>query len=297
MSLEEEHAMDHSTVTPAGNDDAQPAAAGLGADAPSARDSGAHGGGATGPGGRVVVIIPTYNELETLPVTLAKLRAAVPYADVLIVDDGSPDGTGDLADARARSDNAVHVMHRSGKMGLGTAYIAGFAWALERGYETICEMDADGSHQPEQLPQLLEALEADPKAGLALGSRWVPGGAVVNWPKSREVLSRGANVYTRIMLGLRVRDATGGFRAFRASALSQLAFDDVSSQGYCFQVDMTLRIDDLGLTIVEVPITFVERTAGESKMSRNIIGEALWRVTVWGVRRRSSQISELILSS
>lgn len=243
---------------------------------------------------RVLVIIPTYNESQTLPTTLGRLRAAVPNADVLIVDDGSPDGTGDLADKSAAGDRKVHVMHRSGKLGLGTAYVAGFGWALERGYDVVVEMDADGSHQPEQLPRLLTAMAENPEADLVLGSRWIPGGKVVNWPRSREVLSRGANVYARIMLGLRVGDATGGFRAFRASTLSELDLSTVSSQGYCFQVDMTRRIDDHGGRVVEVPITFVERTAGDSKMSRNIIFEALWRVTVWGIERRTDQVKSLL---
>ncbi len=239
---------------------------------------------------RTLVIIPTYNERETLPTTLGRLRAAVPDADVLIVDDGSPDGTGKLADRASAADNHVHVMHRTGKLGLGTAYVAGFTWALERGYDVVVEMDADGSHQPEQLPKLLKALAAAPAASLVLGSRWVPGGKVVNWPKTREVLSRGANIYTRMMLGLQVGDATGGFRAFRADALRELDLSEVSSQGYCFQVDMTRRIADNGGRIIEVPITFVERTAGDSKMSNNIIFEALWRVSVWGVAKRSSEV-------
>lgn len=246
--------------------------------------------GGEAPMARTLVIIPTYNEREALPTTLGRLRAAVPQADVLIVDDASPDGTGDLADKSAAGDRKVHVLHRTGKLGLGTAYIAGFDWALENGYDVVVEMDADGSHQPEQLPRLLKALGDDARADLVLGSRWVPGGEVVNWPKSREVLSRGANIYTRIMLGLRVADATGGFRAFRASTLSELDLSTVSSQGYCFQVDMTRRIDDHGGRVVEVPITFVERTAGDSKMSRNIIVEALWRVTLWGIERRIEQV-------
>ncbi len=241
---------------------------------------------------RTLVIIPTYNERETLPTTLGRLRAAVPDADVLIVDDGSPDGTGRLADKASAADNHVHVMHRSGKQGLGTAYVAGFTWALDRGYDVVVEMDADGSHQPEQLPKLLKVLATTPSAALVLGSRWVPGGKVVNWPKSREVLSRGANVYTRMMLGLPVGDATGGFRAFRAQALRDLDLTEVSSQGYCFQVDMTRRIADKGGQIVEVPITFVERTAGDSKMSNNIIFEALWRVSVWGVAKRTEQVKQ-----
>lgn len=244
---------------------------------------------------RTLVIIPTYNERETLPITLGRLRSAVPAADVLIVDDGSPDGTGQLADNASERDSQVHVLHRTGKQGLGTAYVAGFTLALEQGYDVIVEMDADGSHQPEHLPKLLKALATQPAASLVIGSRWIPGGKVVNWPKTREILSRGANVYTRIMLGLRVADATAGFRAFRADALRKLELNDVSSQGYCFQIDMTRRIDDQGGRIVEVPITFVERSAGDSKMSNNIIFEALWRVTVWGVTKRTGQLKERVI--
>lgn len=241
---------------------------------------------------RTLVIIPTYNERETLPITLGRLRAAVPEADVLIVDDGSPDGTGQLADRASETDKHVQVLHRTGKQGLGTAYVAGFTWALEQNYDVVVEMDADGSHQPEQLPKLLKALAAQPAPSLVVGSRWVPGGKVVNWPKARETLSRGANIYTRVMLGLRVGDATAGFRAFRAEALRELDLAEVSSQGYCFQIDMTRRIDDEGGRIVEVPITFVERSAGDSKMSNNIIFEALWRVTVWGVSKRAGELKE-----
>jgi dolichol-phosphate mannosyltransferase len=174
-------------------------------------------------------------------------------------------------------------MHRTEKAGLGKAYIAGFGWALERGYDVIIEMDADGSHQPEHLPSLVAALNG---ADLSIGSRWVPGGKVVNWPKTREALSRAANIYTRIMLGLGVRDATAGFRAYRAATLRTISLDQVESTGYCFQIDLTLRVADAGLRIVEVPITFVEREHGASKMSNSIIMEAFWRVAQWGVARR-----------
>jgi dolichol-phosphate mannosyltransferase len=199
------------------------------------------------------------------------------------VDDNSPDGTGDLADKLAETDPRVQVMHRTDKAGLGKAYIAGFGWALERGYDVIIEMDADGSHQPEHLPSLVAALNG---ADLSIGSRWVPGGKVVNWPKTREALSRAANIYTRIMLGLGVRDATAGFRAYRAATLRTISLDQVESTGYCFQIDLTLRVADAGLRIVEVPITFVEREHGASKMSNSIVMEAFWRVAQWGVARR-----------
>jgi dolichol-phosphate mannosyltransferase len=233
---------------------------------------------------RVLVVVPTYDELENLPLTLGRIRAAVPSAHVLVADDASPDGTGDVADTWAARDDHVHVLHRPGKAGLGAAYIDGFRWGLAQGYDVLVEMDADGSHQPEQLPSLLERV-AD-GADLALGSRWVPGGSVVNWPRHREVLSRGGNLYARLALGVPLRDATGGYRAFRAAALEKIGMDDVQSQGYCFQVDLALRAVQAGLRVDEVPITFVEREFGASKMSQAIVVEALVRVTQWGVRNR-----------
>lgn len=235
--------------------------------------------------GRVLVIIPTYNELENVGWIVPAVLAAAPV-DVLVADDNSPDGTGDRADEMAAADDRVHVLHRPGKQGLGAAYLAGFAWGLERGYDVLVEMDADGSHRPQDLPRLLAAL-AD--ADLVLGSRWVPGGSVVNWPKSREVLSRGGNTYARRMLRIPLRDATGGFRAFRADALRAIDLDSVDSQGYIFQVDLAFRALDRGLRVVEVPIVFVEREHGVSKMSRAIVGEAMWRVTTWGYRLRTGR--------
>ncbi len=242
------------------------------------------------------MVIPTYNEVLTLQGTLGRLRTAVPTADVLVVDDGSPDGTGELAERLGVQDPAVHVMHRSGKQGLGSAYIAGFRWALERDYAVVVEMDADGSHQPEQLPSILAALgtAGAPAADLVLGSRWVKGGRVQNWPLHREVLSRGANLYTRLATGVPLNDATGGFRAYRASALRALDLGDVASQGYCFQVDMALRVHDAGGVVREVPVLFVDRVDGESKMSRQIVVEALQRVTVWGAQRRGAQLAALV---
>ena len=225
-------------------------------------------------------MVPTYNELENLEPIALRIRDAVPDVDLLVVDDNSPDGTGDLADKLASADDRIHVLHRPGKGGLGAAYLAGFAWALERGYDAVVEMDADGSHQAEDLPRLIARLD---RADLVVGSRWVPGGKVVNWPLSREIISRAGNVYVRLMLGIRVRDATGGFRAYRASALRAIALDEVASQGYCFQIDLTLRTLRAGLTAVEIPITFVERARGTSKMSNAIVSEALWRVTRWGL--------------
>ena len=234
---------------------------------------------------RTLVIIPTYNERENIGSIVGRVRASAPEVDVLVVDDGSPDGTGELADALAATDASVHVLHRSGKDGLGAAYRAGIAWGLGAGYDAIVEMDADGSHQPEQLPRLLGALRdgGDSGADVVLGSRWVEGGGVVNWPSHRRLISRGGSAYSRIALGLPVRDVTGGYRAFTAEALRTLRFDRTESQGYCFQIDMTRRAYDAGLVIVEVPITFVERERGASKMGGGIVAEAMLRVTLWGI--------------
>ncbi|MFI6297284.1 polyprenol monophosphomannose synthase [Nonomuraea sp. NPDC050790] len=231
--------------------------------------------------GRVLIVVPTYNERDNLPLIAERIRAAVPDAHLMIVDDNSPDGTGDLADELAAKDDHVHVLHRPGKQGLGAAYIAAFRWGMSEGYDVLVEMDADGSHQPEELPKLLEALAEG--ADLAIGSRWVPGGKVVNWPAHREFLSRGANVYVRLILGLPIRDATAGFRAYRAATLEKIGVSGVESQGYCFQVDLTLRTVRNGLRAREVPITFVERVNGVSKMSGKVITEALWRVSLWGL--------------
>ena len=233
--------------------------------------------------GKILVIIPTYNEIENLPQIVRRLRTSVPEAHILVADDNSPDGTAQVADDLAGADDHINVMHRLGKEGLGAAYLAGFAWALEHDYDVVVEMDADGSHQPEQLPLLLDALR---DADLVLGSRYVPGGTVVNWPKSREWLSRGGNWYTRRALRMPLMDATGGYRAFRASTLRALDLDGVGSAGYIFQVDLAHRTIAEGLRVKEVPIEFVEREVGDSKMNRKIVSEALWRVTVWGARER-----------
>jgi dolichol-phosphate mannosyltransferase len=241
--------------------------------------------------GEILVIIPTYNEAENIENITSRLRTSVPEAHVLIADDNSPDGTGKLADALAAGDDHVHVMHRLGKEGLGAAYLAGFEWGLEHGYDVLVEMDADGSHQPEQLPKLLSALEG---ADLVLGSRWVRGGRVVNWPRSREVLSRGGNLWTRIALGIPLKDATGGYRAFRRETLLGLGLDDVASAGYCFQVDLAWRALKAGFRVVEVPITFVERQYGDSKMSQKIVIEALARTTAWGIAHRAHQVKSLV---
>jgi dolichol-phosphate mannosyltransferase len=236
---------------------------------------------------RILVVIPTYNEAENIDPIVDRVRRAVPEAHILVVDDNSPDGTGRLADELAAADDHIHVLHRLGKEGLGAAYLAGFAWGIEAGYEVLVEMDADGSHQPEQLPDLLAALS---DADLVLGSRWVEGGQVVNWPKSREILSRGGNLWARLALGIPIRDATGGYRAFRRETLLGLGLNDVASAGYCFQVDLAWRGVKAGYRVVEVPIIFVERERGDSKMSRKIVIEALVRTTLWGAGHRAAQL-------
>jgi dolichol-phosphate mannosyltransferase len=237
--------------------------------------------------GRVVVVIPTYNEAGNLAWIVGRLRAAQPDVDVLVVDDGSPDGTGSIADELAATDPAVWVVHRTTKAGLGAAYLHGFRVALAGGYDVIGEMDADGSHQPEQLDRLLAALQS---ADLVIGSRWVPGGSVVNWPRRRELLSRGGNLYVRVLLGVPVRDATAGYRLFRRETLEKIGLESVQSTGYVFQTDMVARTLAAGLTVREVPIEFVERVRGDSKMSGAVAAESLKRITAWGVRERTAQV-------
>jgi dolichol-phosphate mannosyltransferase len=249
-----------------------------------------HGAGYPGVG-RVLVVIPTYNEADNVRIIIDRVRAAVPEVDILVADDNSPDGTGQIADEIAAADGQVHVLHRPGKQGLGAAYVAGFAWARERGYEAVVEMDADGSHAPEQLPRLLQALR-DHDA--VLGSRYVPGGTVVNWPRRREILSRGGNLYTRIALGVPYRDATGGYRAYRMPVLEKIEIDSVASQGYCFQIDLIWRAHKCGFRVAEVPITFAERERGASKMSSRIVREAFWRVGVWGTRTRLEMLRRMV---
>jgi glycosyltransferase involved in cell wall biosynthesis len=225
-----------------------------------------------------VVVVPTYNERATMATVTHRLLRAAPV-DLLVVDDASPDGTGAIADGLAASDARVHVLHRTAKRGLGSAYLAGFAWALERGYDAVGEMDADLSHDPGDVPRLLDALRG---SDMVIGSRYVPGGAVHAWPLSRVLLSRGGNAYVRLLTGIPVADATAGFRLYRRSLLEALDLGAVRAEGYAFQLDMALRAWRAGLRIVEVPITFTERTDGTSKMSRAIVAEALWRVLVWG---------------
>jgi dolichol-phosphate mannosyltransferase len=237
------------------------------------------------PSGRTLVIIPTYNELENLPIIVGRVHAALPEVHVLIVDDSSPDGTGKLADELSLADaDRVHVMHRTVKDGLGAAYLAGFAWGLNRQYSVLVEMDADGSHAPEQLPRLLDAVDAG--ADLVIGSRYVSGGTVRNWPWRRLVLSKTANTYSRVLLGVDIHDITAGYRAYRREVLEKIDLAAVDSKGYCFQIDLTWRAINNGFKVVEVPITFTERELGVSKMSGSNIREALVKVAQWGVGGR-----------
>ncbi|MGH3980656.1 MAG: polyprenol monophosphomannose synthase [Pseudonocardiaceae bacterium] len=249
--------------------------------------------------GRTLVVVPTYDERQNLASVLRRLHATVPEADALVVDDDSPDGTGELADELAADDGRVSVLHRTGKAGLGAAYVAGFRWALARDYGVIVEMDADGSHAPEDLPRLLDALTGDlpdggGEADLVLGSRYVPGGQVLNWPRYRELLSRAGNLYSKIALGVGIDDITSGFRAYRRAVLESVPLGVVASQGYCFQVDLTWRTVRAGFRVVEVPITFTERERGASKMSGGIVREALWRVTRWGLQQRVDQLRRVV---
>ncbi len=237
------------------------------------------------PSARTLVIVPTYNEIENLPLILSRIEKVLPDVHVLVVDDGSPDGTGDLADELAAKDpDRLHVMHRTAKDGLGAAYLAAFAWGLERGYTVLVEMDADGSHAPEQLYRLLDAIDSG--ADLAIGSRYVDGGTVRNWPKRRLVLSRTANTYARVLLGVGIQDITAGYRAYRREVLEKIDLTAVDSKGYCFQVDLTWRSINLGFAVAEVPITFTERELGVSKMSGSNIREAMLKTARWGIGGR-----------
>ncbi len=244
--------------------------------------------------GRVVMVIPTYDESLNLAWIVGRLRAAQPGVDIMVVDDNSPDGTGKIADELAAADPQVSVVHRTEKAGLGAAYVNGFRVALAAGYDVIGEMDADGSHQPEQLHRLLDALGS---ADLVIGSRWIPGGSVVNWPRSREFLSRGGNLYVRMLLGVKVRDATAGFRVFRRAALEAIDVETVESTGYVFQTDMAYRTLKAGLRIVEVPIEFIERQRGDSKMSGAVATESLKRITRWGLSERRAQVGRMLRRS
>lgn len=236
---------------------------------------------------KALVIVPTYNERENIIRLIDAVLAQDPRIEVLVVDDGSPDGTGALVDERAASDGRVHVVHRPRKMGLGTAYLAGFRWALERDYELVFEMDADFSHDPSHLPQFLDSAR---DADLVLGSRYREGKVtVVNWPMARLLLSYSANIYARIVTGLPLYDATGGFKCFHRKVLEAIDLSDVRSNGYAFQIEMSFRAWRKGFRIVEIPIVFVDRTEGERKMSKRIVREAIWmvwRLRWWAIIRR-----------
>lgn len=242
----------------------------------------------------MLVVVPTYDEHDNLEPLLDRTHASAAAADVLVVDDNSPDGTGRLADELARDRAWLHVLHRPGKQGLGVAYLAGYGWGLSRDYDVFVQLDADLSHLPEQIPELVEALVADGGADVVLGTRWMPGGAVENWPRHREWLSRGGNRYTRVLLGLPLRDATGGFRAFRRSTLEGLDLHEVASAGYCFQVDLARRAVAAGFDVREVPIRFVERIRGESKMNGAVVRESLWRITAWGARHQARRLRDVL---
>ncbi|NDK91182.1 polyprenol monophosphomannose synthase [Gordonia desulfuricans] len=241
-------------------------------------------------GAGALVVIPTYNERDNLPLIVGRLQGALPGIHVLVVDDSSPDGTGEVADELAGADDLarIHTMHRVEKDGLGKAYLAGFAWGLDRDYRVVIEMDADGSHAPEQLSGLLDAINAG--ADLAIGSRYVPGGKLVNWPRRREILSRGANTYARLALGAGIHDITAGYRAYRREVLEKIDLGSVESAGYCFQIDLAWRTVQAGFTVREVPITFTEREIGVSKMSGGVMSEAFLNVARWGLASRLAQV-------
>ena len=242
--------------------------------------------------GKVLVIIPTYNEIDNIEPITRRLRQAVPEAHILIADDNSPDGTGALADKLAAADDHIHVNHRRGKEGLGAAYLDSFEWGLANGYDVLVEHDADGSHQPEQLPRLLTALAEG--ADMVKGSRWIKGGSIVNWPKSREFLSRGGSVYIQLMLGMPVKDVTGGFNAFKAPVLRDIISGPIDRQGYGIQRDLTWNAYRKGYRIVEVPIDFIERERGDSKMGSHVVKEAIKSTTKMGIEHRTGQLKRLV---
>jgi len=233
---------------------------------------------------KTIVVIPTYNEIGSIESVLDRIRATDESLHVLVVDDNSPDGTGALIDRLAQEDQRIHVLHRTEKNGLGQAYAAGFTWALDNDYDYLIEMDADGSHQPEELPRLLALLDAG--CDVAIGTRWIPGGVIRNWPWYRKAISRTGTFYSRLMLGSKLHDLTSGYRGFRASALRAMDFSSVNSSGYGFQVELAWKFERSGAVMGEFPITFVEREEGVSKMSTGIVVEALVNVTVWGLKSR-----------
>jgi dolichol-phosphate mannosyltransferase len=234
-----------------------------------------------------LVIIPTYNEIESLPIIIKRIFDNAPNVNILVVDDNSPDKTGEWAENERskNNENRLFVLHQKGKMGLGTAYVNGFKWGIKNNYDILCEMDADGSHDAKYLPNLIDLVQNE-NVSLAIGSRWVKGGSVENWPKSREILSRAGNFYIKLMMNLRVHDATAGFRAYNVNVLKKIDLDNIESKGFSFQIDMTNRVNKVGAKIVETPIRFLEREKGTSKMSSFIIFEALKYVTVQGIKGR-----------
>jgi glycosyltransferase involved in cell wall biosynthesis len=231
---------------------------------------------------KILVLMPTYNEIETLEASVANLFQHNPEVDLMIIDDNSPDGTGALANRIAQENSRVSVLHRTGKEGLGRAYIAGFREGLARGYQLFVQMDADGSHRPQDLPAMLEA---SVRCELVIGSRWIIGGAVSNWPWYRQGISQFGNWYAGLMLGLNIRDVTAGYRVYHSNLIEKLALDEIQAQGYGFQVEMTMRSVDLGASACEVPILFVERENGRSKMTLEIVLEAFLLATKWGIIR------------
>ena len=232
-----------------------------------------------------LIIVPTYNELANAPLLIRRIFKHIPNSDVLVVDDGSPDKTGDAIRELQQEFPTLHLLEQKTKLGLGSAYRLGFAWGLERGYEELIEMDADLSHRVRDLKKMIEAKELQPNTDLVIGSRWIPGGKTENWSKSRELLSRAANLYVRAMVGLGVKDSTAGFRIYSASMLKRLNMESIKSEGYSFQIEMTRAVHKLDGKIIEVPITFRERENGVSKMSKKIVGEAMLLVTIWGLKR------------
>ncbi|WP_294178022.1 polyprenol monophosphomannose synthase [uncultured Schumannella sp.] len=237
---------------------------------------------------RVVIVMPTFNEAENLAAVAGAALDALPQARLLVVDDASPDGTGQLADRLAAGDDRIRVLHRAGREGLGAAYLAGFAAVFgdpDLAADIIIEMDADGSHPASALPALRDRLLDDDALGLVIGSRWIEGGGIADWPRYRSLLSRAGNTYARLLLGLAVRDSTAGFRVYRATALHAAVDEVVQSHGYCFQIDLARRVDAAGFGLAEIPITFHDRVHGSSKMNARIVLEAMWRVTGWGLAR------------
>ena len=232
-----------------------------------------------------LIIVPTYNELSNAPLLIRRIFKQIPNSDVLVVDDGSPDKTADAIRELQQEFPTLHLLEQKTKLGLGSAYRLGFAWGLERGYEELIEMDADLSHRVRDLKTMIDEKELQPNTDLVIGSRWIPGGRTENWSKSRELLSRAANLYVRVMVGLGVKDSTAGFRIYSASMLKRLNMESIKSEGYSFQIEMTRAVHKLDGKIIEVPITFRERENGVSKMSKKIVREAMFLVTIWGLKR------------